>query len=58
MFMFPIVEEIGWRGYALPRLPLRYGAHTASLLLGIGWALWHTMMFGVEQLPLVFSLGA
>lgn len=34
-------EEIGWRGFALPRLRARMGGLAASLVLGLLWAAWH-----------------
>jgi membrane protease YdiL (CAAX protease family) len=34
-------EEIGWRGYVLPRLQSRMSALSASLFLAPIWAVWH-----------------
>jgi membrane protease YdiL (CAAX protease family) len=57
MIVIPIAEEPGWRGFALPRLQERYSALKASLVLGVVWALWHTMMFVLQGTsPLTFAI--
>jgi membrane protease YdiL (CAAX protease family) len=37
----PLFEELGWRGFAQPRLQERFGPIVASLILGLLWAFWH-----------------
>jgi uncharacterized protein len=41
-------EELGWRGFALPRLLSRWPPLTASLLLGLVWATWHLPLLWTE----------
>jgi uncharacterized protein len=42
---FQAGEEIGWRGYALPRMSKKIGLATSGILLGIIWATWHLPLF-------------
>jgi len=45
LFTFGIGEEIGWRGFALPRLQNRHSALTATAILAALWAVWHLPQF-------------
>jgi membrane protease YdiL (CAAX protease family) len=38
-------EEIGWRGYAVPRLSDHFGLASASIIVGVIWASWHIPIF-------------
>jgi membrane protease YdiL (CAAX protease family) len=49
--LFPgFFEEVGWMGFAFPKMCVKHSALGAGLLLGVLWGLWHA--------PVVDSLGA
>jgi uncharacterized protein len=38
-------EELGWRGFALPRLQARHSALASSLIVGAAWGIYHFPLF-------------
>jgi membrane protease YdiL (CAAX protease family) len=47
----PLNEELGWRGFLLPRLLRRFNPLTASLLLAPVWAVWHVPLWFLPLVP-------
>ncbi len=45
--MVGIFEELGWTGFAVPGLRLRYGVVTTGLIVGVLWGAWHILTNGV-----------
>jgi membrane protease YdiL (CAAX protease family) len=45
------MEELGWRGFALPLLQKRFNALGASVILGIIWGIWHLPAFYISATP-------
>jgi uncharacterized protein len=38
-----IFEELGWTGFAIPRLRLRHGVFATGLIAGVLWGAWHLL---------------
>ena len=57
-------EEIGWTGFATPKMKSKYSALTTGILLGLMWGVWHVAAdylgsvrtFGIYWLPRFFSM--
>jgi membrane protease YdiL (CAAX protease family) len=48
-------EEIGWRGFALPRMRAWRGVLVGTLVLGVFWGLWHIPAWIGQGLSLGFG---
>jgi membrane protease YdiL (CAAX protease family) len=46
--VFPLGEEIGWRGFALPRLLTKTSPLLASVVIGVLWTFWHVPMLTLQ----------
>jgi len=55
-------EELGWTGFVIPRLRLRYGVMTTGIIVGLLWGAWHFPLFSGGDLsgalPLALYLPA
>jgi membrane protease YdiL (CAAX protease family) len=51
-------EEIGWRGFALPRLQRGQSALAASLILSLPWVVWHLPAFFYKETYMSMGLAA
>lgn len=40
-----IFEELGWTGFAIPRMRSRYGIFATGLIVGLLWGAWHFLLF-------------
>ena len=49
-------EEIGWRGYVLPRLQAKYSALTSALIVGVIWGFWHLLKYLTHWNTLLFAM--
>ena len=45
LFLAPVVEEIGWRGYGVDSIRSRCNLLNTSLLFSFLWAMWHLPLF-------------
>lgn len=58
LLVFNLAEEIGWTGFAYPRLRCLFGPLTVALIIGIVASVWHLPFWlaGNPSFPLVLGL--
>lgn len=49
----PLGEDLGWRGFAMPRMLSTMPPLATSLVLGVIWGVWHFPAFFIPGLPQV-----
>lgn len=47
------LEEVGWRGHALPELQRRRSPVVATLIVGLAWGFWHVPLYGTPAAVVV-----
>lgn len=61
VFFYGFGEEVGWRGYLLPRLPGGARSVRAVLTVALVWAVWHLPLFafsaGMSSMGVAGALG-
>ncbi|MFZ1258209.1 MAG: CPBP family intramembrane glutamic endopeptidase [Candidatus Saccharimonas sp.] len=57
LVFFGFGEEIGWRGFAWPRLRKKFGLLMSSFILTLPWIVWHTMTFFYNDNMLNLGIG-
>ncbi|HEU5136777.1 MAG TPA: CPBP family intramembrane glutamic endopeptidase [Steroidobacteraceae bacterium] len=54
--LFSLGEELGWRGFMLPRMLARHGWVNAALITGVLWSIWHFPLWGLANYALSGSV--
>jgi hypothetical protein len=49
MFLAPLLEELGWRGYGVDALRARLGMGGATAAFAVLWAIWHVPLFFIDH---------
>jgi CAAX protease family protein len=49
LFLGPLGEELGWRGFLQPTLEARFGWLPATLIVSSVWAIWHAPLWAIAS---------
>jgi membrane protease YdiL (CAAX protease family) len=48
IFLAPLMEELGWRGYGVDSLRSNFNLFKTSMVFAVLWALWHLPLFFIK----------